>query len=490
MRGRLVKIVLALFFVINLIFLTIFSNRDGYEGDDLNSILPMLHLQDAKRGDLLIYRYNWQPLSYEVGSAIFQITKKPSAIFLLAPIAGATSLLLLLLNVWRERESAFEFEKSFIALLAIPELWFSGLYFNSTILGLPFAIGARMCLQSRSGLFSSFLAGIILVVAILMRFDFILVAPALAWIAWQQNGFVTRAAVFAFGVLAGLGLAYSVGLIDPLRIFEIYVSSTQEIAAKTNVPGWDMRTKLGVLSVVLSPVGWILLMIGGPIVMLKSFRQNKSSLIAWTLVLAPLCLPLPNLLSVKYAIPLIMFVPSFLVLCLSSIEEQMRARIKRWAVDFVLICTILSMLVSLSLTGTTPFVHFGTLASRPIGTHDGLRSYGGYLWQMVTVNNHSAVRTERQLLADQIREEFLQISGPDLLFAGSENFFDFGGVGWRELQLKLEDAEIHGTVASPHQVQFDYGSRRLTLTRDLPQDFKIRFDRGSGLKLYDFREKE
>jgi hypothetical protein len=29
-----------------------------------------------------------------------------------------------------------------VAVTAVPELWFSGLYFNSTILGLPFALGA------------------------------------------------------------------------------------------------------------------------------------------------------------------------------------------------------------------------------------------------------------------------------------------------------------------------------------------------------------
>src|SRR6185437_6068829 len=116
-----------------LIFLAIFADRDGYDGDDLNSILPMLHLQEAKRGDLLSYRYHWQPLYYEIGSAAFKLTRTPSTIFLLSPIAGAISLLLLLLIVWRDRSSAFEFTKSLIAILAIPELWYSGLYSNSTI---------------------------------------------------------------------------------------------------------------------------------------------------------------------------------------------------------------------------------------------------------------------------------------------------------------------------------------------------------------------
>src|SRR6185437_1949787 len=207
------------------------------------------------------------------------------------------------------------------------------------------------------------------------------------------------------------------------------------------------------------------------------------------LALAPLCLPLPNLLSVKYAIPFLMFVPSFLVLCLSSIEDQLPNHLKQWPVVASLVSSSALILFPASLTGAAPFIHFGTIASRPVGTHDGLRSYGGYLWQMATRDRFSP-RSEHQILADQIKQEFFQSAGPDLLIAGGENVFDPGGLGWRELQPEPEFLAVHGAVISPHQIQFERNGRRLTLTRDLPQDFKQLFDRGSGVKLYDLREHE
>src|SRR6266496_6842305 len=139
MLTKRTHLIASIFFLVSVVALTELADRNGYEGDDLNSILPMIHLDQAKRGELLIYRYGWQLLAYEVGAAVFSITRTPSAIFLLAPIAGAISLTLLLLATWDDKRSWPGLGKALIALLAIPELWFSGLYFNSTVLGLPFA---------------------------------------------------------------------------------------------------------------------------------------------------------------------------------------------------------------------------------------------------------------------------------------------------------------------------------------------------------------
>jgi hypothetical protein len=483
MNERRSKLLLVLFFLTNLTFLTTFSDGNGYEGDDLNSILPMLHLNEAKQGNLLIYRYHWQPLSYEIGSTVFEFTKKPSAIFLLAPIAGATSLLLLLLIVWRDRSSSLALARSLIALLAVPELWFSGLYFNSTILGLPFALGTRILLQPNFKTVSSLFAGLFLGIAILMRLDFILAAPALALVSWQQDKSPSKVALLTLGVLAALCLAFLLNLISLARVFEIYSSSAQEITEKAQMPGWDTRVKLGVLSVMLSPVGWTILALGAPTVVFRVFRKSKVSLAAWALAFAPLCLPLPNLLSVKYAIPLLMFFPSFLVLCISSIGDHLPSRFERFPESLSLICSTAFILFSVSFFGTAPFARIGTLASRPIGTHDGQRSYGGYLWQMIALDRFSSP-TNHQVVADEIRKDFFQKAGPDLLIVGNESYFSPGGAGWRDLQLELENSGIHGTVISPHQIQFERNGRRLTLMRDLPQNLNLPFNRGTGVKLY------
>src|ERR1700730_7705811 len=236
MTIRTSRFLLLGFFLVNLIFLSVFADRDGYEGDDLNSILPMLHLQEAKQHDLLIYRYDWQPLSYEIGALVFEVTQKPSLIFLLAPFAGAVSLALLLSIIWR-RPSISEFVKALVAMMAVPELWFSGLYFNSTILGLPLALSSFALLRSNPRTPFLFLAGILLGTAALMRFDFVLAGPALALIAMRQDRSLVAPLYLASGVLAVIGLALLGGLLDSTQILDIYRNSAGEIAAKADMTG-------------------------------------------------------------------------------------------------------------------------------------------------------------------------------------------------------------------------------------------------------------
>ncbi|MBT2187928.1 hypothetical protein [Sphingobium nicotianae] len=87
-QRRINPALVLLFWLANLAFLLRFADRDGYEGDDLNSILPMAHLDAAKQGLLLIYRYGWQPLSYETAAALWRTFGTPDAVFLSAPCAS------------------------------------------------------------------------------------------------------------------------------------------------------------------------------------------------------------------------------------------------------------------------------------------------------------------------------------------------------------------------------------------------------------------
>jgi hypothetical protein len=147
------------------------------------------------------------------------------------------------------------------------------------------------------------------------------------------------------------------------------------------------------------------------------------------------------------------------------------------------------LLISVSLFGQWPFISIGTLASRAVGTHDGLRSYGGYLWQMAIVGPF-APQSPIQIAADRIFREFLEPDGPDIVIAGAESAMLPGGVGWRYLQLRLERSGIHGAFVAPHRLQFNMQQRRLTLVTEFPSDAADQFDRGYGVKLYDLRDEE
>ncbi len=390
-------LVLFAFFIVNLVFLIVFCDRDGYEGDDLNSVVPMFHLDAAKQGALSIYRYAWQPLSYELGAALYRVTHWPDALFLLAPASAAVSLSLVLLMLWRDRKPA-KLVASLVVMLAIPELWYSGLYFNSTVLGLPFALGALWLLRTRLSVSAAMLAGGLAGIAILMRLDFILACPALAVTAWSADRSFQRPFVLAAGVVTILITAALIGWLEPAHILQTYRESAGEIAAKSADPGWDLRTKLLVASVALSPFGWGLVLLGGPGVMLRAFRRDHVLFLAWAAAVAALALPVRGLLSVKYIIPLLMFAPFFLAAALTSIEPWTPKGLAGSLLPVATAASCLLLIFSFNLSGTAPYVRIGLHAARQVGTHDGLRSFGGYLWQVAAVDRY-APRVE-SLLAE------------------------------------------------------------------------------------------
>lgn len=479
--------VLFSFFIVSLVFLIVFCDRDGYEGDDLNSVVPMFHLAAAKQGALDIYRYAWQPLSYELGAAVYRVTHWPDALFLLAPLGAAVSLSLLLLMLWRDRKMA-TLVASLVVLLAIPELWYSGLYFNSTVLGLPFALTALWLLRSRLSISAALLAGGLAGIAILMRLDFILACPAFAVTAWTADRSIGRPFVLALGVVTVLTAAALIGWLEPAQILLTYRESAGEIAAKSADPGWDLRTKLFVASVALSQLGWCVLLLGAPDVVFRTFRRDRLLFLAWAAAVAALAFPVRGLLSVKYIIPLLMFAPFFLASALSAIELRTPEGLKRMLLPAALAATCFLAIFSFNLTGTAPYLQIGLQATRPVITHDGLRSYGGYLWQMATVDRY-APRLESQLAADCMIGA-LKSGGPDVVVVGYESAMLPGGVGWRHVQLALERAGYRGTLIASHQIRFDVGGHRLTLLNQISQEALAGFDRGPGVKVYDLRDSE
>ena len=490
-NGRRTSI--CIFSLLNLLLLLFFADRNGYEGDDLNSILPALHLSEALKGNLDIYRYDWQPLSYAISSAIYRLTGTPLAIFLLAPLAASISLALILAICLRQLDPRSGLFIPIMALLAFPEFWFSGLYYNSTILGLPFALGSFLLLINKSQssvdrLAAASAAAVLIGIAIFIRIDFVLALPALAVAAWCVDRSVEKPILFILGVLAVVALAFLTGLLGLDRIMESYRSASSEISSRSAEPGWDLRTKLLVISVVLSPVGWIILLLSGPIVLHQSIRRAPLASLAVLFAMIPLVAPLRHLLSVKYALPLFMFLPIFMTHCLLTIEQMLRPSSRFIAKLMLATSTVLQLFLSASFYGKPPYLEISTLASRPIGTHDGTRSYGGYLWQMASVDRW-ATPSKQEIDARSILNDILHFSGPDFVIVGEEGYFTPGAVGWRHLQLLLEQSGFRGVLVAPHMLQFNIGSRRLWLLRHLNgKDDLALFERGRGVALYDFRD--
>ncbi len=241
-------------------------------------------------------------------------------------------------------------------------------------------------------------------------------------------------------------------------------------------------------SVALSPLGWGILLLGAPDVILQALRRDRLLFLAWAAAIGVAAFPVRTLLSVKYVVPLLMFAPFFLVPALSAIELRTPESQRGLLLLAAAAATCLLAIFSFSLTGTTPYLHVGLLAMRPVATHDGPRSYGGYLWQMATVDRF-VPRLEAQLAADCVVAA-LKSGGPDIVVAGAESAMLPGGIGWRHVQLALERAGDRGILIAPHQIRFDVGGRRLTLSNQISQAMLAGLDRGLGVKSYDLRDSE
>lgn len=449
-----------------LAFLAAFADRDGYEGDDLNSILPMAHLDAARQGLLLIYRYAWQPLSYETGAAVWRAFGTPDAVFLTAPAAGATTLALLLWWLWREGRSPPlpALAAALVALLGIPELGYSALYFNSTILGMPLLAGALLLARGAGGLGHALAAGVLAGLAILMRMDFILVCPLLAMAAWPRGASLARPVAVAAGVVAALLAGWAAGLLDLAGIMRIQAESTAEIRDRATEPGWDLRTRLFVASIALSPAGWLMLIGGGGLLLAEAARRRDWRAAGWLLAALPAAYPLPSMLSPKYLLP----AAPFLLLLFVRAQERLAGRRAGPVRAGLAVLAAAPLLVSVSLSGTPPFLKPGLAPARPVETHDGPRGYGGYLWQMAATDA-PAQRTGSQRRAHALARELLDGRPQRVLLLGGQNVFDPGGMGWRHLQLILERRGIRGTLIAPHALLFELGEgRRLILAREAP----------------------
>lgn len=464
--------------IANLSFLVLFADRDGYEGDDLNMVVPTAHLAAAKQGALLIYRYAWQPLSFELSSSLWTLFGTPTAVFLSMPVAGGLAIALFGWWLWREGQARTgAFAHAIIALLCIPELWYSSLFYNTTMRSMPLIALALILVRMRGSLLLPLAAGVATGLAILMRLDFLLVCPLLALAAWPKGGSIWRPFVLAVSVAATVLAGCAAGFIDIPEILRINAFNSWEINEHLGQPGWDFRLKAMVVTVLLSPVGWLLLLVGGPLLLIDALRTRDWRVPLWILALLLPAFP-PTPLSPKYYLTLAPFALLFFLRAQERIEDCLSMDLRLWAKHGLWAAAIVPAFLSVSLDGQAPFVLPGLAPVKPVPTHDGPRGWGGYVWQMMETDAPAA-KPENQKIGDALAQELLTGPGENLVYLGGENYFDPGAPGWRHLQLALEQRGLHGKLVAPHVLRFDLPNRHwLILANTLPaqlpgKDYKL-----------------
>ena len=167
-----------------------FSDRDGYDGDDLSTVSAVFQLDAAKRGDLALYRYAWQPLAYELSAWVYRRFDTSDAVFMSAPIACAIALAVLLYAMATAARNLKSPWLHLAILILFPELFYTGLYYNTTALAMPAAAVAVLFLTGPPGRgrpWRPALIGVMLTLASFFRFDFVLIFPFVVASLWIES---------------------------------------------------------------------------------------------------------------------------------------------------------------------------------------------------------------------------------------------------------------------------------------------------------------
>lgn len=479
MSKRMAALPLSAFFLVNLVILVVFADRDGFEGDDINSVVPMFHLPEAREGLILSYRIAWQPLTYELGSWVYQWFQSPDAVFLLAPICGAIALGLLFFLTQLERQEPDRAWLPGLLLLLIPELWFSSLYFNSSIIGMPFAVGAAILI--RHGPRNSEIgAGLLLGLAIAFRIDFVLSSTVMAALAWGRHRRILPVVLLTATTMAPLVFFWGVGILSIEDMLTTFRISSAEIIARSDQLGWDLRFKIFVWTVVFSPIGWLFVLAGGPVAAIRKFKQDPVLAGLFFLSIFPALWPMRHLLTPKYILPVAVFWPIFSVYAFTSLTVLFPRPRTRTALLAILGANLVFLVLAVSPQKNVPFisVHFFE-PGRTIETHDGPRGYGAYLTRFAQLDPEPA-EDPKQAQGREWADQLMLEKGPDLAFRGEENVFTPGGTVWRHGQLELERRGLQGSFVEPGVLVFEHQGRRLwmlnlkaSLPSSAPEDLQV-----------------
>ena len=276
------------------------GDRVGFDGDDLAIMEGATHF-DLKPLDTL-YRYAWQPLSFFIAHRLTQNGLVPLSLTYLSGILGGIGLVVLAETVRAILRTSNRTWIAYALVLAIPELWITILYFNTTALGLPFfcATLLLLCRDVRNEpvwIRDVAVAAVSYAIACLLRFDFAAVSLALLVLVYCQTPSRKWLGVLVFMMTsASSGLALmtflGVSLLDSLGT---------AFGLETHpLPAWRSA-----VTFLLSVLPLILI---SPVLLREVMRRTLPSLplTFWAVVAisaVPMLYPLKSLYSGKYLIP-------------------------------------------------------------------------------------------------------------------------------------------------------------------------------------------
>lgn len=443
------------------------STDVGYEGDGINSYIPMMYLDAAKDGLFELYRYHWQPLSYELGALVYQATGSIRTLQLLSTAAIAAIVGLL---VHEGRRAGIPVVLSLSAVLAYPEAIYSGLYFNtSAVAALPAVAGGLLAINARHSA-AALSAGILLTVAALFRLDFILCAPVLFMLALVGPGGWRAAWLVTAGSVVTLAAAVAIGLFDPVATYETYRMSAAEIAEQSQTDGgWSRERQLWILAISFSPVGFAALGLTA-LYQSRGLLQGNSVLVrlGFIAALLPSLVVIQTLLSSKYLLPF--------AICMALIAIRFWRDVPDWAKRFSTVgipaAAVFLLPFSIDPERVPPFFSIRMADARQVPTHDGTRSHGAYAYQFLRVG-WLRPETQSAIRGDLIAKAVRMPEKRTVVAIGAESYFAAGGAAWRSAVLQLARGPHEIIPVAKGVLRIDTPDGTLWLTID-PQLLEVR----------------
>ncbi|WP_107668316.1 hypothetical protein [Cyanothece sp. BG0011] len=371
-----------IFYVLLLALFLFFGDRVGWEGDDVEQLEGIVNF--AYKGKDLVYRYYWQPLTYEVNLGLMNWLDQPKLLFIIPQILGATNIFILLTAVYLFAQKRLNIILCFSFLIVFPELFFSGLYYNSTVYAMvPMAIASLFLFWQKSPLKSIqlwnniryFILGITLTTAIFFRFDFVLAFPLIWGLMLFDKSLKQR--FKNYGIYAGssfvlLGIFWLTDIFNPQQLINI-AKSHEEGAAN-----WTMAESWANLWTITNLLIWFLLIIALIYFVIQSIKSKQWKPLILIVSSLIILYPLPTLTSPKYLIPGIIFLPFILARMALEIKDKLtKKQFQGISLTFIALSVCLQI-VSIHILNHIPFIAI-TPEPTYTATHDGPRVSGAYL---------------------------------------------------------------------------------------------------------------
>ncbi len=379
----------ALVFVLFLLFGACLVNLNGGDWDGVQIVLGSLFPAEAARGYTVLYRPGWQPLTYGILRFVYAITHSVEACMFLPAVFGAVGLTFFLGALRKITSGRLHVLLLVGIVLLIPELLFGAIYMNSTVFGFAFAAAALRFAaddwvtprpaNARYG--RQFLAGGLLALACLCRFDFLLAYPMFLFLLLRDRPSSPSgpSLALAVGSVAICVPAWIGGMINPGALVNT-VTTHQAGAIQGGWFSYPPTVRALLLVIGANLLVWITAGAGLLYALRSSLRQRRWFDLLGLPALVSLLYPVTSLNTPKYLVPFYMFLGLFAAWTLARLAAGERLPASLLPGVMILGVLLACFLPIHPSRSRDAMVRLTTETWR--GTDDGPRSFWGYLFAL------------------------------------------------------------------------------------------------------------